>query len=98
MKDGYADITVLVDVGVPDVVDDSQLWRPQRVLFGENQVAFEEPALVQRVRWPNDQHLKRRKKFEIIFEPRKRGRGWNIVYESLVHGQSYSQKVNNQYL
>ena len=60
MEDGYADVTVLVDVGVPDVVDDSQLWRPQRILFGEDQVAFEEPALVQRVRRAHDQHLKRR--------------------------------------
>ena len=58
VKDGYADVTVLVDVWVPDLVDDSQLWRSQRVLFGEDEVAFEEPALVQSVRGTHDQHLK----------------------------------------
>ena len=49
MQDGYADVTVLVYVGVPDFVDHSQLWRPQGVLFWKDEVTLEEPALVERV-------------------------------------------------
>ena len=44
-----ADVAVLLNVGMPDVCDHFEFRRPQRVLFGEDEVALEEPALVQRV-------------------------------------------------
>ena len=46
VKDGDANVAVLLDVGVPDVGDHLQLGRPQRVLLREGQVALEEAALV----------------------------------------------------
>ena len=49
MEYGDAHISVLFNVGVPDVCDHFEFRRPQRVLFGEYEVALEEPALVQRV-------------------------------------------------
>ena len=61
MQNGYADIAVLVDVGVPDLVDDAQLWWPEWILFGENQVTLEEPALIERVGRTNNQNLERNK-------------------------------------
>ena len=61
MENGYADIAVLVDVGVPDVVDDAQLWWPEWILFRENQVTLEEPALIERVGRTNNQNLERNK-------------------------------------
>ena len=50
VEDGDADLSVLIDVGVPDVGEDAELWRLQRILFGEEEVTLEKPALVQRVR------------------------------------------------
>ena len=61
VENGYADIAVLVDVGVPDVVDDAQLWWPEWILFRENQVTLEEPALIERVGRTNNQNLERNK-------------------------------------
>ena len=58
VQDGYADFSVLVDVGMPDLVEDSQLGRPQGVLLGEDEVTLEEAALVQRVRGADDENLK----------------------------------------
>ena len=49
MEDGDADVAVLLNVGVPDVCDHFEFGGPQGVLFGEDEVALEEPALVQRV-------------------------------------------------
>ena len=58
VQDGYADFAVLVDVGVPDLVEDSQLGRPQGVLLWKDEVALEEAAFVQRVRGTDDEDLK----------------------------------------
>ena len=58
VQDGYADFSVLVDVGMPDLVEDSQLGRPQGVFLGEDEVTLEEAALVQRVRGADDENLK----------------------------------------
>ena len=57
MEYGDAHVAVLFNVGVPDVCDHFEFGGPQRVLFGENEVALEEPALVQRVWRADDQDL-----------------------------------------
>ena len=57
MEDGDADLSVLIDVRVPDVGEDAELWRLQRILFGEEEVTLEKPALVQRVRRPDYHYL-----------------------------------------
>ena len=57
MQNGDADVPVGVNVGVPDVGDDLELGRPQRVLLGEDEVTLEETALVERVLGPDDHHL-----------------------------------------
>ena len=57
MEDRDADVAVLLNVGVPDVCDHFEFGGPQGVLFGEDEVALEEPALVQRVWRADDQDL-----------------------------------------
>ena len=44
-----ADVSVLLNVGVPDVCDHFEFGRHEGVLLGEDEVALEKPALVQRV-------------------------------------------------
>ena len=61
MKYGNADVSVLLDVGVPDVCDEFELGRPEWVLFWEDEVALEEAALEERVRRTDDQHLQETK-------------------------------------
>ncbi len=57
MQDGDADLALLVNVGMPDLCEDAELWRLERILLGEMQVALEEAALVQCVRRSDYHHL-----------------------------------------
>ncbi len=57
MKDGNADLAVLVNVGVPDLCEDPELGRLEGILFGKVEVALEEPALVQRIGRTDYHHL-----------------------------------------
>ena len=58
MQYRYTHFPVLVNVGVPDLGEHAELRWLQGVLFGEQQVTFEESALVQGVRGTDDHHLK----------------------------------------
>ena len=54
---GDADVSVLLDVWVPDLIDHLELWGSERVLFGKVEVALEEATLVKGVRRTHYHHL-----------------------------------------
>ena len=54
MQYGDADVSVFVDIWMPDVCDELELRRSEGIFFGENQVTLEEAALVQSVRRTNN--------------------------------------------
>ena len=57
MQYGDADVTVLLDVGVPDICNELELRRPERILLREDEVTFEEPALIKGIRRADNQNL-----------------------------------------
>lgn len=57
VQNGNADVSVPVDVGVPDVRDELHLGGLERVISGKGQMGFEYAAFVERVRRPDDHHL-----------------------------------------
>mmetsp|Transcript_31325 Transcript_31325/g.78807 ORF Transcript_31325/g.78807 Transcript_31325/m.78807 type:complete len:275 (-) Transcript_31325:172-996(-) len=57
MQDRDAHVAVGVHVGVPDRGDKLHLGRPVRVSLGEYQLAVEDAALVQGLRWAGQAHI-----------------------------------------